>query len=256
MSDTAVLVSSCDRYRDLWKPFFTLFFRYWPDCPYPVHLLSNHETYDDPRVSAITVGEDRDWSSSFRRALEGIPRPNVIVLMEDYLFTERIDTARIEALVAVLEKRKAACLRLYPCPGPDGACADEPGIGEIRKGADYRLSLQAAIWDRRTLAGLVRDGETAWQLELQGSRRTDELEAPFLSVVRDAKWPLPYFCTAVVMGRWLREAVRLCRKEGIEPDLRARPCESWWRYFRRVTVPACREKLRRVAGKPGRREQV
>jgi hypothetical protein len=37
----AVIVVSCDLYSDVWKPFFTLFFKYWNDCPFPVYLTSN-----------------------------------------------------------------------------------------------------------------------------------------------------------------------------------------------------------------------
>ena len=40
-SDCSILVVSCDRYRDLWTPFFTLFQRYWPDCDMPVYLGTN-----------------------------------------------------------------------------------------------------------------------------------------------------------------------------------------------------------------------
>lgn len=44
-ADVAVVVASCDAYADLWEPFFRLFRRYWPDCPYPVYLGSNFRTY-------------------------------------------------------------------------------------------------------------------------------------------------------------------------------------------------------------------
>jgi hypothetical protein len=29
----AIPVVSCDKYSDLWQPFFALFDRFWPDCP-------------------------------------------------------------------------------------------------------------------------------------------------------------------------------------------------------------------------------
>jgi hypothetical protein len=42
----------------------------------------------------------------------------------------------------------------------------------------------------------------------------------------------------VVRGRWIREGVELCRREGIEPDLRARPVETPWQRVRRLHTPA------------------
>ncbi len=57
----AVLVMSCGAYRDLWTPFFTLFWRYWPDCPFEVYLGTDCETFDDRQVTMLAVG-NHEWS--------------------------------------------------------------------------------------------------------------------------------------------------------------------------------------------------
>ena len=222
-NDVAVLVVSCDKYHDLWKPFFTLFFRYWQDCPYPIYLGSNHSVYNDSRVKTITVGDDIDWSHSFRRMLEHIPHKYVIILLEDYLVYKHVDTDRLNKLVYYLKDKKAACLRIFPCPGPHEIRLDNKEVGIIRKGAEYRLSLQSAIWDKQSL---IQDGETPWQFEVKGSIRTNQMDKLFLSIIREIPPPITYFCTAVLKGKWLRDAVDLCRKEGIEVDLSIRPCET------------------------------
>ena len=249
-SDIAVLVSSCDNYRDVWSAFFTLFFRYWPDCPLPVYLVSNFESYPDLRVKTILVGKDKSWSSSFASGLRKIREPLVIFMMEDYLLDRRADTERILRLAKYMKSKGAACLRLFPVPGPDHPCGDNPEVGEILKGTDYRLSTQAAIWKRKTLLQLLRWGETPWELELLGSRRTDALEAPFLSIRRDlpAGPPLSYFCTAVVAGRWRADAVRLCEREGIRVDLNVRPLER-----QEPSLPMLQQRKRTLAEKAVRR---
>jgi len=241
--DVGVLVSSCDRYSDLWSPFFKLFFRYWEDCPYPVYLISNFRLYPDSRVKGILVGEDIDWSSNMYSALRQITHPMVILLMEDYLLDRPVDTVRIEELVSYMQKRGAVCMRLFPCPGPETACPDNREVGEILRGADYRLSLQAAIWRRDILLALLRRGETPWELEVMGSRRSDEIDLPFLSVTRDSSPPISYFCTAIVRGYWARGALSLCRREGIEVNLTARECEPWQRYLKRIIWPGLEKKL-------------
>ena len=223
-NNVAVLISSCDSCNDLWEPFFTLFFRYWPDCPYPVYLSTNHRNYEHPRVTTIKVGDDTDWSTGFRCALEQIQHPYLIVMMEDFLPIKTVNATMIERLVCYMEKKKAGYLRLFPCPGPDLPCDDNQEVGEISKGADYRLSLQAAVWDKQTLLGLLREGESAWELELNGTKRTNDLDVPFLSVIGDS--PIPYFCTGVVKGKWVKEAVKLCETEGIEVDLTMRSIQT------------------------------
>jgi hypothetical protein len=230
MAEIAVVVSSCDRYRDLWKPFFTLFFRYWPDVSYPAYLITNHSEYSDSRVRTIAVGDDRDWSSTVERGLRAIPESFVILLLEDYFLRQPVDEDRLQRLLKYMARRKAAYLRLYPNPGPDTPCSDNSEVGEISKGAGYRASLQAAIWDRQVLLSLLKTGETAWDFELIGSKRTTHLDAPFLSVRGNPDTeagPIPYFCHAIRKGKWVPGALQLCKREGIQINLDTRPAEGW-----------------------------
>src|SRR3989344_5493514 len=94
-----VVASSFDGNEDLWKPFFTFFFRYWPDCPYPVYLISNFKRFDHSRVTTLTVGTDRKWASNLLMALDQIPSAYIVYLQDDYFLTEKIDTAYIQKLL-------------------------------------------------------------------------------------------------------------------------------------------------------------
>ena len=236
--EASVLVLSCDRYADLWQPFFTLFHRYWPDCPYPVYLGTNELAYDETEVTSLQAGEDRGWAVGAHAVLAQIPTRYVIVLLEDYLLTAPADTARIAELVGLASDDGLGCLRLAPVPGAAVELPGLPGVGELPRGAPYRVSLQAAVWDVRTLGALILDGESPWLLETAGSQRSNLRDEAFLSVTQDAAWPLPYLATAIVRGRWIREGVELCRREGIEPDLGVRPVETSWQRLRRVRTPA------------------
>lgn len=219
---TFLLVVSCDSYADVWQPFFTLFFRYWPDCPYPVFLGANNRIFPDRRVRTIPVGEDRDWSSNLLAMLRMIPGDDLLLMQEDFLLDKTVDTARVVRLIENARKMKAACMRLMPIPGPDIPCPDDGEIGWIRKGSAYRVSLQAAWWDKQILMSLIKPGESPWQYEQQGSRRSEELDPPFLSLRRNVGYPLDYFTTAVFRGYWEPGAVALCKREGIDVDLTAR----------------------------------
>jgi hypothetical protein len=180
-----VLVSSCDAYEDVWHPFFTLFFRYWPDCLFPVYLIANHMSYPDDRVTTILVGEDRGWATNIRQALSRLPCPYVIYMQEDYLLTKPVDTKQILNLLSYMQLRNAGCLRLFPCPGPDLPVPDNKEVGIIVQTAEYRVSLQAAVWDKKVLEYLLVDGETAWHMEILGTQRSRALDVLFLSVWRD-----------------------------------------------------------------------
>jgi hypothetical protein len=240
-TSTALLVVSCDKYRDLWVPFFTLFFRYWPDCPYPVFLGSNDETYPDRRVVPIAIGADVDWSTNLRRILDQIPLDGILLLQEDFLIDRPVDTERIRGLIGYAAEKGAACLRLMPIPGPEKPCADHLEVGEILKGAEYRVSLQAAWWRRENLAAILSAGESPWQFEVQGSRRSDSITEPFLSLREGIEFPLDYYTTAILRGYWEPDAVQLCRRENIPVDLKVRRimplAMQWERALRRRGVP-------------------
>lgn len=248
----AVVVSSCDAFADVWEPFFTLFFRYWPDCPYPVHLIANERRFAHPRVTTLCVGTDRGWTDNLRSALEHVPGTHLLYLQEDYLLRRPVDTPRVASLFDHVVARGAACLRLYPTPGPDQPDPDGlPGVGRIGADAPYRVSLQAAIWDRRALESILVPGENGWQMETLGSARSRSLSAPFLSVERrlrpdgDLDVPIPYVCTAVVKGKWIPAAVALCRAEGIPLDLERRSVETWRdRAWRRLMMSPWVTRLR------------
>jgi hypothetical protein len=241
-SDIAVFVSSCDAYQDLWAPYFTFFFRYWPDCPFPIYLVANNSRYPDPRIQTILLGEDEGWATNTRHALEQLDYPYIFYTHEDFFPDRRVSTSRILRLLAYMKQRNAGYLRLYPSPGPDAVCADNQDVGEIHKGSEYRTSLQAAIWKREIMLALLKDGENAWEMEINGSIRSNKLDVPFLSAVRDpitnkvVDPPLSYFCTAVYKGRWMRRAVRFCAQEGVPIDLASRPVETFWREnWRRIS---------------------
>ena len=221
--DVSAVVLSHDGYADLWPAFFELLFRFWPDLPYPLHLVSNGRTFPDDRVIPVRVGDDRSWSQTLACALDHIPGRYVLLMLEDYFLTGRVDTARIARLHATMVKLRAVYLRLAPAPKPDSPCPGFSDIGYIAKGAPYRTSLQIAFWERSALLGLLRQDETAWDFELKGSRRSDQISDPFLSVYDGLALPYRH---AVRRGRWIPGAIRQFAALGITFDSTNRPTES------------------------------
>lgn len=231
---TAVLVVSCDRYSDVWGPFFTLLFRYWPDCPYPVYLGANFKAYPSAKVQTILVGQDLGWSPNLIKMLERLPHPDLLYLQEDFLLSGPVDTQRVKDLIAYARVQGAGCMRLMPIPGPDKPCDDREDVGELLKGSEYRVSMQAAWWEKRVLRSLVREEEPMGQFEVQASLRSVNRPETFLSLRRGKGYPLDYFTTAVVRGFWEPQAVQLCQREGIQVDLHARPMLPVWYRMQRA----------------------
>ncbi len=227
-SQTHIIVPSCDAYSDAWTPFFQLLFRYWPDCPYPIHLVSINETFDDPRVHNTSLGKDRGWASNLRHVLDELNCQSIIYLQEDYFLKSPMDTARLESVISYAQEIGAGYVRLAGAPNPDLPHENPFGLGEISRHAEYRCSLQAAWWSAETLLKLLVDGETGWDMELIGSGRSAELSEPFLATPVGSPLIDYYADTGILKGKWLPGAIRFCRREGIEVDTSRRGTHAEW----------------------------
>jgi hypothetical protein len=250
-SDVSVVVVSNDGYSDVWPGFFELLFRFWPDRPYPLYLISNHCTFPAEQVIPLRVGDDLSWSQTLARGLEGVPSRHVLLMLEDYFLTARADTAYVCRLHDAMVENDAVYLRLLAAPKPERPHAKLADIGFIEKGAAYRTSLQVAFWDRLVLLDLLRKDESAWEFEVKGSRRSDESSGPFLSVSGGVP-AIPYR-HAVRRGKWLPEAIRYFTPLGITFNTSTRPVASelnlWWqaslvrRWLGRVWKMAIRPRM-------------
>ena len=214
----AVLVMSCDKYRDLWRPFFTLFWRYWPNCPFPLYLGTTGETYNDERVTTIHAG-DYPWSKTFRLCLEQIDTDYVLLLLEDFFLDEPIATRDILEHLKLLHELRGTVLRLYPHPGPDAKLPPHSNIGRLHRLAEYRVSMQPAVWNRMELLGIVRDDESIWDFESKGTTRSQSSSHGFYSTYGAV---LPYR-HVIERGQWFRSAAERYEKEQIGCDFAARP---------------------------------
>jgi len=232
-NNCAIVISSCDNYRDAWVPFFTLFFRYWPDCPFTVYLIGNKEKFNDEKIKMINVDPDLGWSSNLMIALKKIPEKFIIYFQEDYFLRAKVDNEKVFSALDLAEKNNAACVRLFPCPGPDLPFGDNPDVGLISQNAAYRNCTQTAIWNKQILLDLLRDGETGWDFELYGGiERSKLIKQPFFAYRQPV---IDYFCTAILKGKYLYDAVKFCKKEGIKLDRRARKFENYFQYLFRIS---------------------
>lgn len=224
--DLCVLISSCDPYQDAWQPFLTLFDRYWPDCPWPVFLISNQSTIDHPRVHSLTVGADQGWASNLITVLDRLQPASILYLQEDYFLQSRVDTSRLLSVIDYALAHDIGFVRLAGGPDPDMNHSNPFGLGELGRGLKFRCSLQAAWWKTDTLRKLLVPGETGWNMEMAGSARSNLLPETFLGVHQNRPL-LDYVAdTAILKGKWMPAAVSLCRREGIRLDLSHRPVQS------------------------------
>lgn len=205
--DLAVVVPSCDAYEDIWPSFFETFFTRWPDCPFPLYLVSNHLDFPDPRVTPLKVGDDLGWSANLRKALRVVPEEHVLLAIDDLHPTAHIDTDSVVSLIE--EVGDFDYLRLNPYPGPRKALSERVGLVPV--GDVYRTSTVFSVWRRRVLSDLLVEHESPWEFELNGSERSDRFDRWFAS----RRWLIPYV-NLVVKRKIDPLALRLLQEGGIQ----------------------------------------
>lgn len=236
-TDTVILVTSCDAFADCWEPFSHGLRRYWPDCPFPVHLICNELDFKDPVIKPLRISPDLGWARNLRYAIERLQADIIIYSHEDFWIQSPVDTAAIAAYVQAVRAGVADYIRLYPAPPPDRPLASDARLGILADNAPYRTSLQMAIWRVDVLLELLRDDESCWHFELRGTRRSRCYGNRFLCVrghpAAGNHAGIDYVCTAINKGLWSRGARDYAAAEGLTIDFSKRGHETWWHEYRR-----------------------
>lgn len=205
----AVLVVSCDNYSDLWQPFFTLFRRFWSDCPFQVYLLSNHIQCSEPEITTILVGDDISWSDNVQCGLKQIKQDYVFMFIEDLFLVDRVQTERIVELFCWIIEAEANYVRLNPHPKPDKPYNDLVGL--VSAGTIYRTATVLSVWKKDVLSDLLMAGENAWEFELKGTMRSDKYDNFF------STWQKLLFVeNGVIKGKWQRHVLNRLKLLKIE----------------------------------------
>ncbi len=211
----AIVVSSCDAFFDCWRPFAFFWRKYWPECPFPVHLITNELEVRSSSIRALRVGPDRGWASNMIRALEQLETSHVLYLQEDYFLEApvRAEMLAQDLADALAQEADAFCFRARSELEPDFEHLNDR-FGVVPVNSDGRTRCQTTLWKRASLLAVLREGEDAWEMEAQGSARTRELR--ILSYSQRANVPLPYLMSAIVRGLWTPEALAMCAAAGCE----------------------------------------
>lgn len=211
----AVLVLSCDKYADVWSPFFKCFRENFPQGDWPVYLGSNTKKCHEPGVVTVLSGSDPDWSTSFKRILQQIPEKKIFVILEDILLSSKTNGNVLKSVVDFMFEKNANLIRYRP-PASDLA-TDNPLIGECLKGAPYRATV-CGFWDRDYLLDLLLEGENPWNFEILGSYRTAYSDGFYAMTI-----PLFEFQNVIEKGHWVPACVDWANRNNVSLNMQARP---------------------------------
>jgi hypothetical protein len=228
-----VVCATSNRYVHLLPAFARCVERFWPTGP-PVAILH----YDisppaglSPRFAPFCGGVQSAtrWSAGLRRWLSTVPDDGapVLLLLDDYWLCAPVDAARLAELevwmvAAGVDKLDLSGDRLRFPHDPHPARPDlvvalaDPWLYRPAEGFKTRLflaSIQAALWRVDFLRGLLRDDESAWEMEANGTARLVGARRGSIVGVRE---PVLRYANATKAGK-----PQLLRADHIPPALLA-----------------------------------
>jgi len=206
--DISFLVVSCDKYKDMWEPYFILFNRFWQKPKYDVFLMTNFLKPIFRNVNVIDIGEDLSWSDNLLKAVRIINSKYVFILLDDFFIVDKVRDNDVNQVFTWAVKNDIDYLHLYRYPRPKKLFYKN--IGMIPPNTIYRVSTVSSLFKKEVLINLLKEGETAWDFEIKGSLRSNKYNG-FFSVDED----LIPVVNGVIRGKWNRKIIRYFDKNNI-----------------------------------------
>lgn len=211
--ELTIVVNTCDAYSDVLEIFFLALKNYWPNCPYPVVINTESQTYSYPaRVHHYrsATGKD-DWGDRMRSTLESIDSRFVLMVYDDFILDASVSNERVEvALQTLRSQAQAVVTYLVHTSIPLERQKLESVFIPLRDRVNYRLNSSPAIWKKKALMSYTFAGDSPWAWEAFGTYRTWGDGNIFYSLNPAEADIYSYDYSkggAIYRGKWVREVV-------------------------------------------------
>lgn len=237
-----ILFCTCDKYKDLWIPFFTVFKNHWKDCNYEILINTETESFgfSGLNIRTLSLYDKTDnvlYGKRMIDHLSAIQTKYTMIVLDDFFLRNEVDESKIDKVLDYMESHSdIECVRLTPylhretykkCTKP---VDDFPGYYRINKCAEYKLNFQVCIWDTKQLLKYWTDEDDPWRWEVfanitsfssDGFLVAGENEGPVLDYgFKVDGQPL----SDVYRGKWVKDnkLEELFHENGVEVDFSIR----------------------------------
>lgn len=163
------MIFSCDKYQDLWDPHFFLLNKYWNKKNIKTILVTDCNTSRKiDNVEIVSAGEDSQFSERVPAAVKCVNSKYVMITLDDYMLTEKVDERKIENILDIMDKENLDYVRLYRYPRKKlgSKLKGYKGIYHIDATKTYQVNLFVGIWRKEFLKKTFVEEKNAWQYEV------------------------------------------------------------------------------------------
>lgn len=219
-----VLISSCDKFSDLWDAHIKLYRKNWQLSECKTLLVTDKptsRTFDG--IDIVVAKENMDFPMRIQYALSYVTTPYVLVTLDDYFLISTAEREKITALVSYAERDKIDYLMLYD-RRKNNPKKYEPveKLYDIDCEKKYAVTLYPAIWSVSFLEKTAKENVSPWLYEPSLSETAMELNA----VCKFSHAGSFEMVDVIRKGKVLHKAKKYFKKHGI--DIGDRPVISRW----------------------------
>lgn len=199
----SIIISTCDKFSDLWDANIQLLNENWSDRNVDTFLVTDKPTNRTfKNVTVVAAGEDTEITERLRAVMPFIKTEYILFTLDDYFLTEKILTS---AIVEDLEDMKAYnidYIRLAPLSKKN--LRNRKAVEVTDKiylmdnwAREYVVSLYAGLWKKNFMENTLQETLNAWQYEVALTKMARALQArcadscrgefPILDVIRKGK---------------------------------------------------------------------
>lgn len=199
----SVIISTCDKFSDLWDAHVLLLNQNWADRNVETFLVTDKPTDRTfENVTVVAAGEGTEITERLRTVMPLIKTEYVLFTLDDYFLTEKICTDEIIRDIDDMFANKIDYMRLSTLSKKNlrnrKAVEVAPKIYLMDNWArEYVVSLYAGLWKKSFMEKTLKETLNAWQYEVALTKMAREMgarcavscreEFPILDVIRKGK---------------------------------------------------------------------
>lgn len=210
-----IVVMSCDKNEDLWKPFHDCMEKYWKNHP---EIIYSTETKVNPYYKTICRNLPiNEWTQRVRETIKDLPCRNILLTIDDLFLRDYVNNDFIWSLQEYVDKPNVASLNFEFSFDSLDKPLDEKVLVRNPQGR-FKLSCMCQMWKKKAILDLFNVHKDPWRFEkdnkAKGYTFLCSKYGDFLNWGKrkdDWHW-------GIVKGKWTQECKEFFDQEGIEID--------------------------------------
>lgn len=224
----------CDEYFDVLELNGEFREKYYANCGFKYFCCTQTRKPQMGKYDKVILNNASDvWSVRLHKALNMIDTPYVMLILDDFFFSKKVDEKKIIGYLDIMRKNNVGELRLIPEKKKcyDTICQENGEFGEYGKDNAFRIGFTVGIWKKEFLQKIVPKRCSVWEAERNGIEKSKKYN--------DRSWTIREnslaFVHAIMSAGWTKDARKLFRRENIEKEkYRHRKNKPWYIYCKGI----------------------